>query len=254
MSKYGIISDIHGNEHALKAVYEQLGKMKVDRILCLGDIVGYGPSPSQCMNLVLSYCDEVVKGNHDEAVLDPDLGRYFNSSALAALNWTRDKLEAQHLLAISHMKKRIRLDDSLLLVHDTPVLNDSAYIHELPHAIEAFYGLESGLCLHGHTHLPTVFCSHDKEDGTNEVTLQMAVHAEPIILDSKNRYLLNPGSVGQPRDGNPLASFATLEYNSAEEDAVFTVFRTEYDIKEAQAETHRVGLPAILADRLEIGA
>ncbi|MDG1136806.1 MAG: hypothetical protein P8N28_00985, partial [Phycisphaerales bacterium] len=83
---------------------------------------------------------------------------------------------------------------------------------------------------------------------------QMAVHAEPIILDSKNRYLLNPGSVGQPRDGNPLASFATLEYNSAVEDAVFTVFRTEYDIKGAQAETHKVGLPAILADRLEIGA
>jgi diadenosine tetraphosphatase ApaH/serine/threonine PP2A family protein phosphatase len=82
----------------------------------------------------------------------------------------------------------------------------------------------------------------------------MAVHAEPITLDPKNRYLLNPGSVGQPRDGNPLASFATLEYISAEEEAVFTVFRTDYDIKAAQAETHKVGLPANLADRLDIGS
>jgi len=74
MSKYGIISDIHGNAHALMAVYDQLGTMQLDRILCLGDIVGYGPSPSKCMNLVLRHCDEIVKGNHDEAVLDPDLG------------------------------------------------------------------------------------------------------------------------------------------------------------------------------------
>lgn len=254
MSKYGIISDIHGNAHALMAVYEQLGTMQVDRILCLGDIVGYGPSPSKCMNLVLSYCDEVVKGNHDEAVLDPDLGQYFNYSALAALNWTREQLSAQDKLAISHMKKRIRLDDSLLLVHDTPVLNDSAYIHELPHAIEAFHALESGICLHGHTHLPTIFCAHDQQDGTSEVTMQMAVHAEPIVLKPEDRHLCNPGSVGQPRDGNPLASFATLEYSSPEEDAVFTVFRCEYDIASAQAETNKVGLPAILAERLELGS
>ena len=132
MSKYGIISDIHANAHALKAVYEQLGTMDIDRILCLGDIVGYGPSPTKCLDLVLSYCHEVIKGNHDEAVLDPDLGRYFNNAALAALNWTREQLGPYHLHAISHMKTRIRLGDSLLLVHDTPILNDSAYIHELP--------------------------------------------------------------------------------------------------------------------------
>jgi predicted phosphodiesterase len=250
MSLYGVISDIHGNAHALKSVYEKLGEMQIDRILCLGDIVGYGPQPSKCLDLVLSYCHEVIKGNHDEAVLDPDLGRYFNNAALAALNWTRDQLGAHHLHAISHMKTRIRLGDSLLLVHDTPVLHDTAYVHELPHAIEAFEGLEQGICLHGHTHMPTVF--HSKLNG--EVTLQVPVEDEPIILNPHDRYLCNPGSVGQPRDGDSRASFATLEYTSPDAESIFTVYRTQYDIKGAQAETHSVGLPSILAERLEIGS
>ncbi|HIA71992.1 MAG TPA: metallophosphoesterase [Phycisphaerales bacterium] len=254
MSKYGIISDIHANAHALKAVYEQLGTMDIDRILCLGDIVGYGPSPTKCLDLVLSYCHEVIKGNHDEAVLDPDLGRYFNNAALAALNWTREQLGPYHLHAISHMKTRIRLGDSLLLVHDTPILNDSAYIHELPHASEAFEGLEAGICLHGHTHLPTVFSLQSNGDGGKEVTLQIPVSGEPIILKPENKYLCNPGSVGQPRDADPRASFATLEYTSPDAEAIFTVYRIEYDIKATQAETHNVGLPAILAERLEIGS
>jgi len=254
MSKYGIISDIHGNAHALKAVYEKLGKMEIDRILCLGDIVGYGPAPTKCLDLVLSYCDEVIKGNHDEAVLDPDLGQYFNNAALAALNWTREQLGPYHLHAISHMKTRIRLGDSLLLVHDTPVLNDSAYIHELPHASEAFDSLETGICLHGHTHLPTVFISTMNSAGTPEVTLQIPIQGEPIVLSPENKYLCNPGSVGQPRDSDPRASFATLEYTSPDAEAIFTVHRTEYDIKATQAETHKVGLPAILAERLDTGS
>ena len=250
MSKYGVISDIHANAHALKAVYEKLGEMEVDRILCLGDIVGYGPSPTKCLDLVLSYCHEVIKGNHDEAVLDPDLGRYFNNAALAALNWTREQLGPYHLHAISHMKTRIRLGDSLLLVHDTPVLHDSTYVHELPHAVDAFDGLEEGICLHGHTHIPTVFRSQQ----SGEVTMQIPVEDEPIILNPQDRYLCNPGSVGQPRDGDARASFATLEYTSPDAESIFTVYRTEYDIKAAQAETHSVGLPSILAERLEIGS
>ncbi len=249
MSRYGIISDIHGNAHALMAVYEKLSELEVDRIICLGDIVGYGPAPTKCLDLVLSYCHEIIKGNHDDAVLDPDLGRYFNSAASMALNWTREQLGAYHLHAISHMKTRIRLGDSLLLVHDTPVLHDSAYIHQLPHAIEAFEGLNQGICLHGHTHLPTVFQA--KPDG--EVTLQIPQHGEPITLSPEYRYLCNPGAVGQPRDGDPRASYAMLEYTSPDAEAIFTLFRTEYDIKGAQNETHAVGLPSVLAERLELG-
>ena len=253
MTRYGVISDIHGNAQALMTVYEKLGEMEVDRIICLGDIVGYGASPTKCLDLVLSYCDEVVRGNHDEAVLDPELGRYFNNAALAALNWTREQLGPYHLHAISHMKTRIRLGDSLLLVHDTPVLHDSAYIHELPQAIAAFHSLEEGICLHGHTHLPTVFIAKVTDSGGSEVSLKIPEDGVPITLYPEDRHLCNPGAIGQPRDNDSRASFAILEYSSPEEAATFTVHRVAYDIKSAQAETHNAGLPAILAERLEIG-
>ena len=254
MTTYGIISDIHGNAHALRAVYDCLGELEVDRIICLGDIVGYGPAPTKCLDLVLSYCHEVIKGNHDEAVLDPDLGRYFNTAALAALNWTREQLGPFHLHAISHMKTRIRLGDSLLLVHDTPVLHDSAYVSEIPLAIDAFHGLDQGICLHGHTHLPTVFHAKKSDKGDDPVTLMIPVEGEPLTLQPEDRYLCNPGSVGQPRDLDPRASFAVLEYTSPDAESIFTIHRTPYDIEAAQNKSHRVGLPAVLAERLEIGA
>lgn len=253
MSRYGVISDIHGNKVALDAVLEQLGQLSVDRIVCLGDIVGYGPSPSQCLNDVHDYCHEIVRGNHDEAVIDPDLGKYFNIAASAALKWTRDQLSPHQKFLISTMKTRIRLGDSLLLVHDSPALHDSSYIHELPHAIEAFDSFDEGICLHGHTHLPTIFRATENDSGGIEVTLIKPKHDEAITLYPSDRYLCNPGAVGQPRDGDPRASFAVLEYLSPESEATFTLYRTVYDIDKAKKETHRVGLPAGLAERLEDG-
>jgi len=254
MSRYGIISDIHGNSHALLAVYDRLGKMNVDRIVCLGDIVGYGPAPAQCLDLVLSYCDEVVRGNHDEAALDPNLGKYFNQAALSALNWTRDQLGPYHLIALSHMKTRIRLGDALLLVHDTPALHDSAYVHEVGHAVIAFASLDGGICLHGHTHLPTVFSTPDGVATPDSIVFQIPTDGTPIVLDPLQRHLCNPGAVGQPRDADPRASFGVLEYTSPEAEAIFTVHRTEYDIAAAQEATQKAGLPSILAERLSIGA
>lgn len=254
MTRYGIISDIHGNAQALMKVYEELGELSVDRIICLGDIVGYGATPAKCLDLVLSYCDEIIRGNHDEAVLDPELGKYFNNAALAALNWTREQLGPYHLHAISHMKTRIRLGDSLLLVHDTPVLHDSAYIHELPQAIEAFKGLENGICLHGHTHLPTVFRATVTEEHGTEVSLEIPEVGKEIVLYPEDKYLCNPGSVGQPRDNDNRACFATLDYDSPEQAAIFTLHRTEYDIEAAQRDTHQAGLPSVLAERLDMGS
>ena len=254
MSRYGVISDIHSNAHALMAVYDRLGEMKVDEIICLGDIVGYGPAPAQCLDLVLDYCHEVVRGNHDEAALDPNLGKYFNNAALAALNWTRDQLGARHLIALSHMKTRIKLGDALLLVHDTPALNDSAYVHEVDHAVVAFESLDEGICLHGHTHLPTVFSTNQGKATAENITFQVPTDGEPIVLDPTQRHLCNPGAVGQPRDSDPRASFAILEHTTPEAEAIFTVHRTEYDITAAQEATEKAGLPVILADRLSMGA
>lgn len=253
MSRYGVISDIHSNAHALMAVYDRLGEMKVDKIICLGDIVGYGPAPAQCLDLVLDYCHEVVRGNHDEAALDPNLGKYFNDAALAALNWTRNQLGPRHLIALSHMKIHIRLGDALLLVHDTPALN-GAYVHEVEHAVVAFESHVEGICLHGHTHLPTVFSTNQGKATADNITFQIPTDGEAIVLDPTQRHLCNPGAVGQPRDSDPRASFAILEHTTPEEEAIFTVHRTEYDITAAQEATEKAGLPVILADRLSMGA
>lgn len=255
MARYGIISDVHSNAHALMAVYGVLGAMDVDRILCLGDIVGYGPQPSRCLDLVLSYCDDVIRGNHDEAVLDPALAQYFNPAAATALEWTRQQLGPYHLHAISHMKTRVRLGDALLLVHDTPALHDSTYVNDVTAAIDAFAAMEEGICLHGHTHLPTIFEGPGDETATAEnIVLRIPQAADPIVLRPDRRYLCNPGSVGQPRDADPRAAFAILDYRSPSEEAVFTLHRATYDIESVRNETELAGLPAVLSERLERGA
>ena len=254
MARYAIISDIHGNAHALMAVYDLIGDMSVDQIICLGDIVGYGPSPARCLALVVGYCNDAVRGNHDEAVLDPDMGRYFNTAALAALNWTREQLGAHHLHAISQMKTRIRLGDALLLVHDTPVLHETAYVNDIENAAAAFSGLDRGICLHGHTHLPSIFETPPGDADASNTTLRIPVPGEPIVLVPDSRYLCNPGSIGQPRDADPRASFAIFEYTSPESEAIFTLHRTPYDVEATRNETELAGLPQILGDRLTMGA
>ena len=109
------------------------------------------------------------------------------------------------------------------------------------------------ICLHGHTHLPTVFRATENENKGIEVTLTIPSHGDVTTLYPNDRYLCNPGSVGQPRDGDPRASFGVLDYTDQESEATFTLYRTEYDIEKAKKETHRVGLPSDLAERLEAG-
>jgi len=152
------------------------------------------------------------------------------------------------------MKTRIRLGDALLLVHDTPALHERAYVHEIEHAVEAFESLDEGICLHGHTHLPTVFSAPMGEATEDTVEFTVPSDGEPIILDPHQRHLCNPGAVGQPRDSDSRASFAILEYTIPEEEAIFTLHRTEYDIVGAQKATEKAGLPSILAERLSLGA
>ena len=148
----------------------------------------------------------------------------------------------------------IRLGDTLLLVHDTPALHESAYVHEVEHAVVAFESLDEGICLHGHTHLPTVFSTNQGKATAENITFQVPTDGEPIVLDPTQRHLCNPGAVGQPRDSDPRASFAILEHTTPEEEAVFTVHRTEYDITATQEATEKAGLPVILAERLSMGA
>jgi predicted phosphodiesterase len=258
MNRLAIISDIHSNLHALQAVLARLGELDINQIVCLGDIVGYGPYPERCLDLVVRHCSIIVQGNHDEAVIDPYVADQFNGAAREAIYWTRDTIGPLHLNALNRLPKIANIGGTVQCVHDSPMPGPTDYVHDKQVAALAFRGVETNICLIGHTHVPMVFeaPSMNAQDQLTalEVIAYLPQDGVPIQLDVDRRYICNPGSVGQPRDCDPRASFAVLELAGAVEPCTFTVHRQEYDIAAAQVATQRAGLPMILADRLALGA
>ncbi|MHC4947727.1 MAG: metallophosphoesterase family protein [Planctomycetota bacterium] len=254
MSRYAIISDIHGNLHALEAVLRRMATLELDALVCLGDIVGYGPAPDSCLDLIVKHCEIIVQGNHDEAVVDPHCAETFNGAARDAIFWTRDVLGPLHLNALNQLKPMALVGDDVMCVHDCPVDGPTDYVHDQQVAAMAFRGVDRLVCLLGHTHVPMVFETTSSDPATElspaEIVAYLPHDGAPIHLDEGKRYICNPGSVGQPRDCDPRASFAMLDLD----ERTFTVYRQEYDVTGAQAATELAGLPTILADRLAIGA
>ncbi len=254
MSRYAVISDIHANLHALDAVLDRIDRLPVDDIICLGDIVGYGPDPDKCLDLVTRHCGVVVMGNHDLAVLDPAYVAGFNDTARAALHWTRDVLEPMHLDALNRMRELEYLRPHVTCVHDTPQPGPITYIYDQQVATLAFRALTTPVALVGHTHLPVVFETKSTNVGdalkAEDVRVCLPRDGVSIGLDAAARAICNPGSVGQPRDGDARASFAVLDLDAW----TFTVHRVEYDVAGAQLASQRRGLPPVLAHRLAVGA
>ena len=254
MSRFAVISDIHGNLHALQAVLARINQLDVDDIICLGDIVGYGPLPDRCIDLVMRCCCLTVRGNHDEAVINPKRELEFNGAARQAVIWTRRVLGPLHMDALCRLKAIDYPHESVMCVHDSPVPGPTDYIYDARIAAHAFMGVERPICLVGHTHVPMVFEGPAATGGSSltsrEVVAYMPRDGVSIPLDHQRRYICNPGSVGQPRDADPRASFAVLDLVRG----TFTVHREDYDIVAAQLATEKAGLPTILAQRLAIGA
>ena len=256
MTRYAVISDIHGNLYAFQAVLARMTALEVDEVICLGDVVGYGPHPGECLDLAIKYCAHIVQGNHDEAAVDPVCADAFNGAAREAIYWTRDVLGPLHLNALNQLRtvQRLGPDDTILCVHDNPYPGPTDYVHDKQVAALAFRGVDASICLIGHTHVPMVFEAPDEDPQSvltaPELTAYIPSHEVRITLEPGRRYICNPGSVGQPRDCDPRASFAILDLA----DRSFTVVREEYDVAAAQAATQQAGLPTILADRLAIGA
>jgi predicted phosphodiesterase len=258
MNRLAIISDIHGNLHALQSVLSRIAEFEVDQIVCLGDIVGYGPFPERCLDLVVRHCSIIVQGNHDQAVIDPYLADTFNGAAREAVYWTRDVLGPLHLNALNRLPKFAHIGERVMCVHDSPAPGPTDYVHDKQVAAIAFCGVETNICLIGHTHVPMVFeaPSMNAQDQLTapEVIAYLPNDPLPIELLPDRRYICNPGSVGQPRDCDPRASFAILELGESGKPSLFTVYRQAYDIAAAQMATQRAGLPFILAERLALGA
>jgi predicted phosphodiesterase len=236
--KVGIISDIHGNYHALEAVAKELQKESVDEIWCLGDVVGYGAFPNECLEWVLENCSLFVLGNHELALLGLVDITALNDYAAKSILWTREVVKPSLLKKL--MEKGVQaFAENYQLVHDTPVAPGSMeYILTVEDAYLALVRQVRPVCFFGHTHIPVAY----ELKGANSVRLV----ASEIILKS-GRYLINPGSVGQPRDRNPDASFIIVS------DGRVYFRRKSYDVKSAAKAILKEGLPEFLAARLLVG-
>ena len=231
--KYAIISDIHSNLEALQKAFEIIDKEKVDEIICLGDIVGYGANPNECIDLVRSRCSTIILGNHDAAVLHPSLFDDFNPLALKALQWTSEQLtyESRALLSSLPMVGR---KENILFVHSSPSSPELwDYIVDIEDAASALQNFDERLCFIGHTHISGIF------------SLQGSVKS----ITREEQFLVNAGSVGQPRDRNPMLAFGIFDSSTWD----YRLMRSEYDIKLAAEKIFAAGLPQELGFRLIFG-
>ena len=241
---YAVISDIHGNLEALEAVLRDVPD-GIERIYCLGDVVGYGANPNECCGLVRSYEMPTISGNHDLAVTDlsTDLA-WFNPVAAAAIEWTREQLTEENTHFLRTLSRTMQ-EGGILFVHGS-VRDPDEYIVNAAVARENLAALKKKypdvqVCFFGHTHVKAIAPSPN-----GPITGSGA-----LDLTSGGPYLVNPGSVGQPRDGDTFASYVLVE--EAPDGARVAYHFVEYDVAKAQAKIRAAGLPAMLADRLAYG-
>jgi predicted phosphodiesterase len=243
-----VISDLHSNEPALRAVLRHASRKGISRVLCMGDFVGYGGQPNQVVDAVrtLRGAKVYIRGNHDRVAIGVDDGRDFNEVARAAALWTRTRLSRMNLNFLSRLPiGPVAIGDQILLCHGSP-FDEDEYLFSEYDAFNVFNAHPQRLIFFGHTHLPSFFVI--RPDGA----ISGWLIREPMSfrLEAGERYLINPGSVGQPRDRNSLAAYAIFD------DVRQTIHfhRVEYEIWKAQQPILEAGLPRILADRLFVGA
>ncbi len=238
--RIAVVSDIHANLPALEAVLEAVAGR--DRLWVLGDIVGYGPYPDAVVERLRNEDAVAVQGNHDAAVLGRLPLGAFNDLARAAVAWTAETMRQDNLDWLAGLPDT-RVEGDFTLVHGSPRDPLWEYLFSVPAARINLAAFETRYCIVGHTHHQLTF-----RDDDGQVEALPARHGGRLTLDER-RCILNPGSVGQPRDGDPRACAMTIDTGSAE----VAWLRVDYDIERTQAAIHRLPLPARLADRLEAG-
>jgi predicted phosphodiesterase len=241
--RYAILADIHSNLAALTAVLKDIEeKGGVDEVWCLGDIVGYGPEPAECIKLLRKYHPVCVAGNHDLGAVGKLELSFFNPAAAEACSWTAEKLNPGDLRYLEDLPKTVKKGD-FLLVHGSPSSPLLEYVVSNSIAERNFSFFDTRYCLVGHTHAPLAFKQEDSKVGS--ISLSSGIG----LVMGKQRMIINPGAVGQPRDGDPRASYAI--YDS--EGSIFRVYRIPYNIRATQDKMMQVGLPISLVTRLELG-
>lgn len=245
--RYLVISDMHGNWDAFAAVLRRVRRKRFDAILVLGDLVGYGAGPNQVVEAVKNLEGDVfvVRGNHDKVVCELEDGSNFNQPALAAARWTTDRLTPANMRFVRQMREGpMEVSPEVHICHGSP-LDEDTYVFSIYDAYEIFSNYKAPVVFFGHTHIPSLFALQSK--GIEVAVVQG--DSFTLKLEEGNRYLLNPGSIGQPRDRDPRASYITYDT----ETRTVRWQRVDYAIAKAQERILRSGLPKVLADRLSLG-
>jgi predicted phosphodiesterase len=244
-----ILSDLHANFTALTAALDAV-KDRWDRAVCLGDIVGYGPDPNEVTAKIQELGATTIRGNHDKAATDLMATHDFNPVAKAAVDWTRSQLTPGNLRWLSELPSGPLETDNIVLVHGA-FQDEDEYVFTPAQALEGLLDSTAAVTFFGHTHHQGGF-SYENFNSHLEV---LNIHPRPsesfapLRIETKRRYLLNPGSIGQPRDGDPRAGFAIADL----EHQIVEFWRVPYDISEVQARMRAARLPEPLVQRLVVG-
>lgn len=241
--RYAVISDIHSNLEALASCLEEIEKLDAQKIVCLGDIVGYNSNPNECIDLLRQKEAVCVMGNHDSRASGLEEPTDFNYHAAAAVYWTREALTPENTLFLKDLPRSAMVDGKFLAIHGW--VNDTdRYILGANDAQKNFALLKdkkTNLCFFGHTHVPITYI---ESEGSVLLNLD-----ESFKVSKEPAYLVNPGSVGQPRDRDPRASFVIYDTKKA----AVSFHRVEYDVQSTAEKILAAGLPERLAERLKLG-
>lgn len=241
--RYAVLSDVHANLEALEAVLVDVDTRRPDAVICLGDFVGYGPDPVACVERLRGGLAAAVVGNHDLAALDRMDIEVFNPYARAAVLWTRERLTDGVRAYLGELPRQVRRP-AFLAVHGSPRDPTDEYLFDVSGARASFESVEFRLGLVGHTHVPGVFV----DDG-DRVTARPLTPDDVLELRATHRYIINVGSVGQPRDGDARAAYLWLDEGNARAQLI----RLAYPFERTQEKMRAAGLPDVLAERLAVG-
>jgi diadenosine tetraphosphatase ApaH/serine/threonine PP2A family protein phosphatase len=245
--RYLVLSDIHANLEAFEAVMTASRGMGYDRVLVLGDLVGYGADPNGVIDKVRDLDPHaLIRGNHDKVGSGLESPEGFNAIAKSAIRWTYEALTPENRDWLAALPAGpVVVDDLIEICHGTP-FDEDAYVFDDLDALRSLHTSERQLCLFGHTHVQVGYALSG-----DQFTLTTMDDSRPlnIFLTNGSKHLINPGSVGQPRDGDPRAGFAIADTDHRQ----VLIYRTPYDIELARARIIEEGLPEILAQRLALG-
>jgi predicted phosphodiesterase len=242
-----VLSDLHSNATALDAVLDA-AKARWDVSVCLGDVVGYGPDPNYVTGRLREMGTQTIRGNHDKAVTGLMETDDFNPVAKAAVDWTRAELKPEHLAWLSALPHGPVESDGIVLVHGA-LQDEDEYVFTPAQALDGLLDSNASITFFGHTHHQGGFSYEDSNLEVLQIRPRASESFAALRVESPRRYLLNPGSIGQPRDGDSRAAFAIADL----EHHVVEFWRVPYDISAVQARMRAAHLPEPLVQRLQVG-